>query len=207
MKHPTEDPLLFGIDVIDELVVEYMKPDTDNAEFSNFAEDIDVIGCLVQDLFDSKDDTDDLANLDHNSEFVNLIDNVCKYDEELECSEHAKVQVAETEKLLPVQVATILTTDQPRPRPANGISPLHSLPVELKPLLGHLKYAYLNNDQQFPVIIANNLHREQEEKLLQVLRQHKKTIWWRLLDLPRINPSICMHKILMEEEVRPIWKQ
>ncbi|RDX94448.1 hypothetical protein CR513_23168, partial [Mucuna pruriens] len=71
----------------------------------------------------------------------------------------------------------------------------------------HLKYAYLGNDQQFPVIIVNNLHLEQEEKLLQVLRQHKKAIGWRLLDLPEINPSICMHKILMEEEARLIRQQ
>ncbi|RDY10459.1 Retrovirus-related Pol polyprotein from transposon 17.6, partial [Mucuna pruriens] len=46
-----------------------------------------------------------------------------------------------------------------------------------------------------------------EKKLLQVLRQHKKALGWRLLDLPRINPSICMHKILMKEEACPIRKQ
>ncbi|RDX82201.1 Retrovirus-related Pol polyprotein from transposon 17.6, partial [Mucuna pruriens] len=39
---------------------------------------------------------------------------------------------------------------------------------------------------------------------MQVSRQHKKAIGWRLSDLPRINPSICMHNILMEEEARPI---
>ncbi|RDX71283.1 hypothetical protein CR513_49395, partial [Mucuna pruriens] len=55
---------------------------------------------------------------------------------------------------------------QLKPRPAINISPLHSPPIDLKPLLSHLKYAYLDNDQQFPVIIANNLHREQEGKLL-----------------------------------------
>ncbi|RDX65984.1 hypothetical protein CR513_55302, partial [Mucuna pruriens] len=71
MKHPTEYPLLFGIDVIDELVAEYLQLETNSAEFSNFAEDIDVIGCLgsvsdeydydelleVQDHSDSEDDT------------------------------------------------------------------------------------------------------------------------------------------------------
>ncbi|RDX88293.1 hypothetical protein CR513_30131, partial [Mucuna pruriens] len=33
-------------------------------------------------------------------------------------------------------------------------------PIEMKPLLSHLKYAYLDIEQQLPVIIANNLHRE-----------------------------------------------
>ncbi|RDY06466.1 hypothetical protein CR513_09548, partial [Mucuna pruriens] len=42
------------------------------------------------------------------------------------------------------------------------------------------------------LIIANNLNGEQEEKLLEVLKKHKKAIGWTLVDLPRINPSICM---------------
>ncbi|RDX82972.1 hypothetical protein CR513_36161, partial [Mucuna pruriens] len=42
---------------------------------------------------------------------------------------------------------------------------------------------------------------------MEVLRQHKKAIGWKLSDLPRINPSICMHKILMEEEIKPKRKQ
>ncbi|RDX70971.1 hypothetical protein CR513_49734, partial [Mucuna pruriens] len=40
-----------------------------------------------------------------------------------------------------------------------------------------------------------------------VLRQHKKEIGWKLLDLPSINISICMHKILMDEEAKPIRQQ
>ncbi|RDX84277.1 Retrovirus-related Pol polyprotein from transposon 17.6, partial [Mucuna pruriens] len=70
--------------------------------------------------------------------------------------------------------------------------------MELKPLPNHLKYVYLDSEQQCP---------EQEDKLLNVLRQHKKAIGWKLSDLPSINPSICMHIILMEEETNPIRKQ
>ncbi|RDX62127.1 Retrovirus-related Pol polyprotein from transposon 17.6, partial [Mucuna pruriens] len=80
-------------------------------------------------------------------------------------------------------------------------------PMELKPLLNHLKYAYLDKEQQLPVIIANNLYQEQEDKLLEVLRQHKRAIGWKLSDLPDINPSICRHRILMEEEIKPIRQQ
>ncbi|RDX85201.1 Retrovirus-related Pol polyprotein, partial [Mucuna pruriens] len=60
----------------------------------------------------------------------------------------------------------------------------------LKPLPKHLKYAYLEDHQQFPVIIANNLSRDQEKKLLNVLRKHKKAINWTLVDFPGINPFI-----------------
>ncbi|RDY10310.1 Retrovirus-related Pol polyprotein, partial [Mucuna pruriens] len=49
-------------------------------------------------------------------------------------------------------------------------------PMELKPLPSHLKYAYLDSQRQLPVIIANNLHQQQQDKLLEVLRQHKKAI-------------------------------
>ncbi|RDY01796.1 hypothetical protein CR513_14832, partial [Mucuna pruriens] len=86
------------------------------------------------------------------------------------------------------------------------ISP-QPLNTKLKPLPKHLKYAFFGDHQQFSVIIANNLNREQEEKLLGVLKKHKKAIGWALTELPRINPSICMHKILLEEDAHPIRKQ
>ncbi|RDX95538.1 Retrovirus-related Pol polyprotein, partial [Mucuna pruriens] len=95
---------------------------------------------------------------------------------------------------------------QTDPRPIIEESP--SLPpMEMKSLPSHLKYAYLDSEQQLPVIIANNLLPEQEDKLLKVLRQHKKAIGWKLSDLPGINPSICMHRILMEEDIKPIRQQ
>ncbi|RDX81786.1 hypothetical protein CR513_37502, partial [Mucuna pruriens] len=96
---------------------------------------------------------------------------------------------------------------QPDPKASNTNSSSPPPPMELKPLPGHLKYVYLDVEQQLPVIVANNLHREQEDKLLQVLREHKKAIGWKLFDLLGINPSIYMHRILMEEEAKPIRQQ
>ncbi|RDX70536.1 hypothetical protein CR513_50214, partial [Mucuna pruriens] len=95
---------------------------------------------------------------------------------------------------------------QSDPKPITEKSPSPP-PMELKPLPSHLKYAFLDSEQQLPVIIASNLLPEQEEKLLKVLRQHKKAIGWKLSDLPGINPSICMHRILMEEDIKPIRQQ
>ncbi|RDX77472.1 hypothetical protein CR513_42408, partial [Mucuna pruriens] len=48
--------------------------------------------------------------------------------------------------------------------------------IELKPLPKHLKYAYLGHDQKLTVIIANNFQFEQEERLLQVLKKHRKAL-------------------------------
>ncbi|RYQ84346.1 hypothetical protein Ahy_B10g103555 isoform B [Arachis hypogaea] len=47
---------------------------------------------------------------------------------------------------------------------------------ELKPLPSHLKYAFLEDNQKFPVIFASELSSEEEENLLDVLRKYKKAI-------------------------------
>ncbi|XP_070005954.1 uncharacterized protein [Nicotiana sylvestris] len=40
---------------------------------------------------------------------------------------------------------------------------------------------------------------EAEEKLLRVLREHKRAIGWTMSDIRGISPAFCMHKILREE--------
>ncbi|RDX98999.1 hypothetical protein CR513_18010, partial [Mucuna pruriens] len=97
-------------------------------------------------------------------------------------------------------VLSLNQVGQSDPKLTNDTSSSPPPPTKLKPLLSHLKYAYLDTEQQLLVIIANNLYLEEEEKILDVMRQHKKAIGWKLSDLPSINPSICMHRILMKEE-------
>ncbi|KAL9274074.1 Transposon Ty3-I Gag-Pol polyprotein-like protein, partial [Drosera capensis] len=43
-----------------------------------------------------------------------------------------------------------------------------------------------------------------EEKLLRILRTHKQAFAWKIADIKGIAPSMCMHKILMEERYRPL---
>ncbi|XP_015949453.1 uncharacterized protein LOC107474341 [Arachis duranensis] len=71
--------------------------------------------------------------------------------------------------------------------------------LELKNLPLSLKYAYLGDNSTYPVIINSSLSKEQEEELIQVLKQHKDAIGWTLTDLKGISLSMCMHKILLEE--------
>ncbi|RDX68488.1 hypothetical protein CR513_52519, partial [Mucuna pruriens] len=235
MKHPIEDHSLFGINTMEELVEEYFQLDSCSAKVEDCAELTESISCSktdhdeVQEFPDSEDDYSDVSDLAFERELTELINQVC-YPKTSESTNNAEVKVAETKKPLPAQLATIFTAEMNRPkqhkaeimstlmmpileqagqtdpRPITEESP--SLPpVELKPFPNHLKYAYLDSEQQLPVIIANNLLLEQEEKLLKVLRQHKKAIGWKLSDLPGINPSICMHRILMEEDIKPIRQQ
>ena len=69
----------------------------------------------------------------------------------------------------------------------------------LKELPSHLKYVYLEPPQRKPVIISSRLSDEEEQKLLQILKKNKESIAWSIEELKGISPSICMHKILLEE--------
>ena len=75
--------------------------------------------------------------------------------------------------------------------------------LEQKPLPSHLRYAYLGESSTLPVIILASLTAVEEEKLLTVLRDHKDAIGWSLADLKGIRPSMCMHKILLEDGHKP----
>ena len=75
--------------------------------------------------------------------------------------------------------------------------------MEQKPLPSHLKYAYLGEESTLPVIISSSLTAMEEEKLLRVLRDHKQALGWSLADLKGIRPSMCMHRILLEDGHKP----
>ena len=72
----------------------------------------------------------------------------------------------------------------------------------LKELPKHLKYAFLQPEKGKPVIIAAGLTELEEQKLLEILRKYKEAIAWSIEDLKGIIPSICMHKILLEENAK-----
>nr|GEV88142.1 reverse transcriptase domain-containing protein [Tanacetum cinerariifolium] len=76
--------------------------------------------------------------------------------------------------------------------------------VKLKDLPPHLKYTFLEGDNKFPVIIAKELGDEEKSTLIKVLKSHKRAIAWKLSDIHGINPKFCTHKILMEEDYKPV---
>ncbi|GJV39162.1 reverse transcriptase domain-containing protein [Tanacetum coccineum] len=75
--------------------------------------------------------------------------------------------------------------------------------VELKDLPPHLEYAFLEDDNKLPVIIAKELSLGEKADLIKVLKSHKRAIAWKLSDIQGINPEFCTHKILMEEDYKP----
>ncbi|GJU41949.1 reverse transcriptase domain-containing protein, partial [Tanacetum coccineum] len=75
--------------------------------------------------------------------------------------------------------------------------------LELKDLPSHLEYAYLEENDKLPVIIAKGLKNDEKEALLKVLKSHKRAIAWKITDIKGIDPHFCTHKILMEDDYKP----
>ncbi|GJV89872.1 reverse transcriptase domain-containing protein [Tanacetum coccineum] len=75
--------------------------------------------------------------------------------------------------------------------------------LELKDLPSHLEYAYLEENDKLPVIIAKGLKDDEKEALLKVLKSHKRAIAWKITDIKGIDPRFCTHKILMEDDYKP----
>ncbi|GJQ90073.1 hypothetical protein Tco_0001212 [Tanacetum coccineum] len=75
--------------------------------------------------------------------------------------------------------------------------------LELKVLPSHLEYAYLEENNKLPVIIAKGLKDDEKDALLKVLKSHKRAIAWKITDIKGIDPCFCTHKILMEDDYKP----
>ncbi|GKB49192.1 putative nucleotidyltransferase, ribonuclease H [Tanacetum coccineum] len=75
---------------------------------------------------------------------------------------------------------------------------------ELKILPQHLEYAYLHGDKSFPIIISSKLSEREKMLLLQVLEKRKGAIAWKISDIKGISLSYCTHKILMEDDYKPV---
>ncbi|GKE03666.1 hypothetical protein Tco_1395684 [Tanacetum coccineum] len=75
--------------------------------------------------------------------------------------------------------------------------------LELKELPEHLEYAFLQENNQLPVVISSALSTTKKARLLEVLKNNKWAIAWSIADIKGIDSSFCTHKILMEDEFKP----
>nr|GEV67964.1 reverse transcriptase domain-containing protein [Tanacetum cinerariifolium] len=77
------------------------------------------------------------------------------------------------------------------------------LELELKKVPSHLEYAFLEDSNKLPVIIAKNLKVDEREALINVLKSYKWAISWKFFDIKGIDPRFYTHKILMEHDYTP----
>ncbi|GJX36178.1 reverse transcriptase domain-containing protein [Tanacetum coccineum] len=74
------------------------------------------------------------------------------------------------------------------------------LELELKDLPSHLEYAYLEENDKLPVIIAKGLKDDEKDALLKVLKYHKRVMAWKITDKILMEDD---YKILMEDDYKP----
>ena len=94
-----------------------------------------------------------------------------------------------------VEILPILTREEPK----------EPQKLELKPLPVELKYAFLEDNKQCPVVISSLLTTSQEYNLVHLLKRNKQALGWKISDLKGINPTICTHHIYLEEEAKAFW--
>jgi hypothetical protein len=62
----------------------------------------------------------------------------------------------------------------------------------------------LGPDKTYLVIVSDELSPEENEKLLNLLRKHRKVIGYSINDLKSLSPAFCTHCIPMVDQCKPI---
>jgi hypothetical protein len=75
--------------------------------------------------------------------------------------------------------------------------------IELKPLASGLKYVFLNDNRETPIIISDKLSQDETRKLVTVLERYKSAIGYSLEDLKGISPTLCTHRIPIDPDSSP----
>jgi hypothetical protein len=75
--------------------------------------------------------------------------------------------------------------------------------IELKLLPSSLRYVFLNNDQDSPMIISDKLSQEESLHLLTILEKHHSAFGYSLQDLKGISPALCTHRIPTDPDSIP----
>jgi hypothetical protein len=76
--------------------------------------------------------------------------------------------------------------------------------VELKQLPPGLQYVFLNGDCETPVMISDKLPNDETQRLVATLEKYRSVIDYSLKDLKGIGPSLCTHRIPMEQDHKPV---
>ncbi|GJX97988.1 reverse transcriptase domain-containing protein [Tanacetum coccineum] len=73
--------------------------------------------------------------------------------------------------------------------------------LELKDLPSHLEYAFLEENDKLPVIIAKGLKNDEKDALLKVLKSHKRAIAWKITDIKDEMPQ----NAIRVSEIFDVW--
>ena len=104
---------------------------------------------------------------------------------------------------VPLPSESILLPSEGNSESASAVAQVDPPALDLKPLPASLRYEFLDPNSTYPVIINANLSDIEVEKLLSIIRLHRKAIGYSIDYLKGIPPSLCMHRIFMEDNHKP----
>jgi hypothetical protein len=74
-------------------------------------------------------------------------------------------------------------------------------------LTSRLQCVFLIGDRETPVIISDKLSNDETQRLVATMKKYWSVTGYSLKDLKRISPSLCTHRIPMEQDHKPIHKR
>jgi hypothetical protein len=89
------------------------------------------------------------------------------------------------------------------PKPLDELLEPPKPSIELKPLPTGLRYAFLNNDPESPMIISDKLTQKETLYLITVLEKHHSAFGYSLQDLKGISSALCTHHIPIDPNIIP----
>ncbi|CAN6691834.1 unnamed protein product [Malus baccata var. baccata] len=182
IKYPSEDHSCFSIDIIDSLVQGYLEDLNDDTLEKVISRSMAITTKVAN--FKLPHGTHELGHAVPPSEeileLVAALESLPKHGGKFPNFESIPIS---TNKLLPSIVQAPI--------------------LDLKPLLSHLKYIFLGENETLPAIISSSLTAQEEEKLVRVLKEFKSALGWTLADIKGISPTTCMHHIFLEEGAKP----
>ncbi|KAG7578919.1 Reverse transcriptase domain [Arabidopsis thaliana x Arabidopsis arenosa] len=101
-------------------------------------------------------------------------------------------EAEDTHSSIPLEIPSTCASDD--------WSELKAPKVDLKPLPQGLRYAFLGTNSTYPVIINAALNDDEVNLLLSELRKYRRAIGYSLSDIKGISPSLCNHRIHLENE-------
>lgn len=72
--------------------------------------------------------------------------------------------------------------------------------IELKVLPKNLRYEFLDERLDCPMIVSANLNDEETKILLMVLRKYPTALGYNISDLKGISQYVCVHGIMLEKD-------
>ncbi|XP_052626821.1 uncharacterized protein LOC128133425 [Lactuca sativa] len=184
MKHARiSDDTAFSIDMLEDWNEE--KPSKSTVSF--------------EEEFDAERDLMELERLLEEAE----------YDDLIRSAEKPTHRVASTDSASPVEeprTVAKITLESTSPLTGLDVFNIQNTKTELKALPYYLEYAFLEDGQQKPVIIAVDLAKHEKESLVGVLKKRQGAIAWKITDIKGISPVYCSHKINLEDGSKDVKK-